>query len=228
LTNSITFDQNQSKQFRGIILKSDCFVVLDVGKTLTKLTLWSPDRRRIDRRTRKNSHLSSNGYACLDVAGITSWMEGVLKDFAAEGIVKAIIPVAHGAAAAVIDDKGLCLAPLDYESEPPAETTADYRRITDPFSVTGTPALPQCLNLGLQLYWLEKIAPEAMRRGRIVTWPQYWAWLLSGIAATEVTSLGCHTGLCSPRSASPPPWRFRAAGPTDLHRSIAPEPPLVR
>jgi len=203
-------------------LKSDCFAVLDIGKTLTKLTLWSHDRRRVDRRTRINNKSSSNGYMCLDAVGIADWMGGVLKDFAAEGTVKAIVPVAHGAAAALIDDRGLCLAPLDYESEPPAEIVAEYRKKCDPFSVTGTPALPQCLNLGLQLYWLERVAPEAMRRGRIVTWPQYWAWLLSGVAATEVTSLGCHTGLWQPAAGKPSPmavsrgWAERLA---PLHRA---------
>ena len=42
-------------------------------------------------------------------------------------------------------------------------------------------------------------------RGRIVTWPQYWSWLLSGVAATEVTSLGCHTDLWLPREGRPSP-----------------------
>jgi hypothetical protein len=29
-------------------------------------------------------------------------------------------------------------------------------------------------------------------------YPQYWAWRLSGVAASEITSLGCHTDLWQP------------------------------
>ena len=41
------------------------------------------------------------------------------------------------------------------------------------------------------------------RHGQIVPWAQYWAWLLSGVAAAEVTSLGCHTDLWRPYDHAP-------------------------
>jgi sugar (pentulose or hexulose) kinase len=40
---------------------------------------------------------------------------------------------------------------------------------------------------------------------QIVPWPQYWAWLLSGVAACEVTSLGCHSDLWNPMANRPSP-----------------------
>jgi sugar (pentulose or hexulose) kinase len=104
-----------------------------------------------------------------------------------------------------LDDTGRCLAPLDYEAEPPAEIAAAYRALRDPFDLTGSPALPCGLNLGLQLFWLERLMPQAMRRGRILLWPQYWAWLLSDVAASEPTSLGCHSDLWLPRQGRPSP-----------------------
>jgi sugar (pentulose or hexulose) kinase len=55
------------------------------------------------------------------------------------------------------------------------------------------------LNLGAQLFaQLDRRAPLAMTAETILLWPQYWAWLLSGVASSEVTSLGCHTDLWSP------------------------------
>jgi L-fuculokinase len=36
------------------------------------------------------------------------------------------------------------------------------------------------------------------RADRILPYPQYWAWWLSGVAASEVTSLGAHTDLWRP------------------------------
>jgi sugar (pentulose or hexulose) kinase len=37
----------------------------------------------------------------------------------------------------------------------------------------------------------------------LVPWAQYWSWLLSGVAASEVTSLGCHTDLWQPLARKP-------------------------
>src|SRR5262249_35149120 len=33
----------------------------------------------------------------------------------------------------------------------------------------------------------------------ILLYPQYWAWRLSGVMASEITSLGCHSDLWRPR-----------------------------
>jgi sugar (pentulose or hexulose) kinase len=184
-------------------LRQGCVIVLDVGKSLAKLTLWGPDRRLIDRRTRVNAPVRGGSYLSLDVAEITAWLETGLQAFARQGDIAAIVPVGHGAAACILDADGLCIAPMDYEAEPPAQIAARYRALRDPFAATGSPALPVGLNLGLQLYWLETLAPDAMRRGRIVPWPQYWAWLLSGVSASEVTSLGCHSDLWLPREGRP-------------------------
>ncbi len=180
-----------------------CTVVLDAGKTLAKLTLWSPDGRLMDRRSRANTPQRADGYAALDAQGIADWLADTLQEFASKGTIAAIVPVAHGAAAVVLDGKGGFLAPVDYEAEPPADIRDAYIRVRDPFALTGSPGLPAGLNLGAQLYWLDEIAPA--QRGQIVTWPQYWAWLLSGVAATEVTSLGSHTDLWCPAKACPSP-----------------------
>ncbi|MGA7712582.1 MAG: hypothetical protein WCA81_11820 [Rhizomicrobium sp.] len=186
-------------------MRPGCVVVLDVGKTLAKLTMWSPERRLLRRRDYRNKRVTSDGYPALDVGGIETWLTETLKDFSQLGDIVAIVPVGHGAAACLIDDDGLCLAPLDYEAEPPAELRAHYLSLRDPFALTGSPSLPAGLNLAVQLLWLETIAPDRAARGLIVTWPQYWAWRLCGVAATEVSSLGCHTDLWMPAAGRPSP-----------------------
>ncbi len=184
-------------------MSQGCTVVLDVGKTLAKLTLWSPDGRLMDRRSRPNLPRFASGYATLDVQGITNWLADSLRDLAEMGEIATIVPVAHGAAACVLDGADGCVPPVDYEAEPPPEIRDGYRRLRDSFVLTGSPSLPAGLNLGVQIHWLDTIAPD--RRGQIVTWAQYWAWLLSGVAATEVTSLGSHTDLWCPAQACPSP-----------------------
>ncbi|MBU6298611.1 MAG: carbohydrate kinase [Alphaproteobacteria bacterium] len=186
-------------------MRHGCIVVLDVGKTLAKVTMWSREGRLLDRRTRPNEAASAEGYACLDAAGIAAWLEDVLKSFSRIGEIAAIVPVGHGAAACIVDENGLCVPPVDYEAELPPETRARYLALRDPFALTGSPCLPAGLNLGTQLFWLDEIAPHAMRHGRIVTWAQYWAWLLSGVIATEISSLGTHTDLWVPGENRPSP-----------------------
>lgn len=180
--------------------------VLDVGKTLAKLTIWSADGRLEDRHVRPNARaVSDDGYPCLDVAGIDAWLAETLRAVTEKGQISAIVPVGHGAAACIVDGDTLRLAPLDYEAELPAETRAAYLAQRDSFARTGSPALPAGLNLGAQLHWLEAIAPQKARSGVILTWPQFWAWRLCGVAAAEITSLGCHTDLWLPVEGCPSP-----------------------
>ena len=71
--------------------------------------------------------------------------------------IGAIIPVAHGAAAALLHHGHLVRAPLDYEWPGVAQDRAHYDAQRDSSEVTGSPALPAGLNLGIQLHWLESL-----------------------------------------------------------------------
>ena len=185
------------------------FIVVDIGKTLSKLTLWSRNGRMLDRQVRPNSPCEQEGLRCLDVAGIGQWLRATLRGWSGHP-VEAIVPVAHGAGFAALDENGLLFPPLDYEQAVPEDVMADYRRERDAFTLTGSPALPDGLNLGTQVYWMSRLHPEKMAKATLVPWAQYWAWFLSGQAASEVTSLGCHTDLWRPADArfSPMAERF--------------------
>ncbi|HEY2709993.1 MAG TPA: carbohydrate kinase [Caulobacteraceae bacterium] len=179
-------------------------VVLDVGKTLAKMSLWSLLGEMLARETRPNRRLDAGDYAALDADGIEAWAAIVLRDFAARGPVTAIIPVAHGAALAVVRDGRLACPPPDYEAPVPAAVRAAYEPSRDAFSLTGSPLLPDGLNAGVQLAWLERLHPGLLiGDAAILTWPQYWAWRFCGVASTEVTSLGCHTDLWRPCESRP-------------------------
>jgi sugar (pentulose or hexulose) kinase len=185
-------------------VRDRCTVVVDIGKTHSKLTLWTPDGVLMARRSRPNAVVDAGGYRALDAVAIEVWTAATLKEFAGLGHVGTIVPVGHGAAAVLIRDERLACAPIDYEQPIPAATRARYDAERDHFSQTGSPALPDGLNLGAQLFWLEELMPSLARSDvAIVPWAQYWAWLLSGVAASEVTSLGCHTDLWRPAESRP-------------------------
>ena len=179
-------------------------IVLDVGKTLAKLSLWSEEGRVIEQHERYNARVESGGRQALDTEGIERWVEQILRHFARRGPVSAIVPVAHGAAAAVLRAGRLACPVADYEDPVPQDVRAAYDAQRDAFVLTGSPALPDGLNLGVQLYRLEQEQPGLLTGDAcIVTWPQYWAWRLSGVAACEVSSLGCHTDLWRPGERGP-------------------------
>jgi sugar (pentulose or hexulose) kinase len=180
-------------------------VVLDIGKTLAKATLWSPERRLIQKRSRPNARSVESGLPVLDYKGIETWLVDVLTEFASLAEIEAIIPVGHGASGCLIEGDKLIVPPLDYEAPPPDEIRRAYQAVRDRFALTGSPCLPMGLNFGAQLFWLQSVYPEAFRRGTILMWPQYWAWRLCGETAIEVTSLGCHTDLWQPTTAKPSP-----------------------
>jgi sugar (pentulose or hexulose) kinase len=171
--------------------------VVDIGKTRSKLSLWAPQGRRLAERDHFNAAPAADP-AQLDLAGIEAWLKRALAELAREAEITAIVPVGHGAAAVLMDGERT-IAALDYEAEPPAEVAAAYEAERDPFEATLSPRLPGGLNLGAQLFWLERLYPALLpQRGEALLWPQHWAWVLSGERASEVSSLGCHSDLWRP------------------------------
>ncbi len=172
-------------------------IVVDIGKTLAKVSLWSRDGEMLSRKTRPNALVDDNGIRRLDAAGIKDWLTASLATFA-EHPVEYIVPVAHGAGVAALYNDALAFAPIDYEQELPHEIRTAYAAARAPFSETGSPLLPAGLNFGAQLFWSERMYPDIMAHARLVPWAQYWAWFLSGVACSEATSLGCHSDLWNP------------------------------
>ncbi len=184
--------------------------VFDIGKTNAKLVVHDL-AARTDRvvASQPNRVLTDGPYPHADAAGLWAFLLDWLARAAAQGRVDALSITTHGAAAALVDGNGdgdgdgdgdgLVLPILDYESPLPDETTPDYDRLRPAFADSGSPPLPGGLNLGRQVFWLQRRFPDAFANTRhILTYPQYWAWRLSGVAASEATSLGCHTDLWEP------------------------------
>ena len=178
----------------------DRIVVLDVGKTNAKLMLldtlggdvvWAEDR--------PSPAIAGPAVDQLDVAGIEAWMLDRLARLPEPGRVEAIIPVGHGAAAALLDAAGGVVAVPDYEDARQEVVADEYAALRDPFSVTFSPDIPPGLNLGRQFYYLETRFPDVWSRvAGAVPYAQFWAYRLSGVAANNLTTLACHSDLWRP------------------------------
>lgn len=184
-------------------------IVIDLGKTLSKVSLWDLDGRMIDRQVRANVPVEVDGVRRLDASAIGAWLIEVLARYANHPI-RTIIPVGHGAGIAALVNGALAFLPLDYEQAIPPDILDSYRAQRDPFAITGSPALPDGLNFGSQIWWMERLYPDAMERATLVPWAQYWAWFLTAMAASEVTSLGCHSDVWCPQSADFSPMAKRS------------------
>jgi sugar (pentulose or hexulose) kinase len=175
--------------------------IIDIGKTNAKVALVDLDRlAEIAVRRTPNDVIADGPYPHYDEARLWSFILDSLTELGREAKIDAISTTTHGASAALLDAEGkLALPILDYEFDGPEATRARYDVVRPPFAETGTPRLPNGLNLGAQLYWQQEAFPaEFARVTSIVTYPQYWGFRLTGVAANEATSLGCHTDLWSP------------------------------
>ena len=179
--------------------------VFDVGKTNAKLAIVDTNSLAESAvRKTANTVLRDGLYPHFDMEGLWSFFLASLGELNAQYPVDAISITTHGASAALVNADGtLALPVLDYEHNGPDETIAAYNAIRPPFSETFSPQLPIGLNLGAQIFWLQQRFTERFSQTRhILTLPQYWAMRLTGTAASEATSLGCHTDLWNPATGT--------------------------
>ena len=175
--------------------------VIDIGKTNAKVVVLDASTgSEIAVFKTSNSVLKTEPYPHYDIERLWHFIIEALKDFAAVPGFDAISITTHGASAVLLDARGdLALPVLDYEHIYPQAVQEAYGQLRPVFAETFSPQLSGGLNVGAQIHYQQSIFPaEFTRVATILTYPQYWAFRLTGIAANEVTSLGCHTDLWNP------------------------------
>ncbi len=179
--------------------------VIDIGKTNAKVVVIDATTgRELTGHRTPNRVLTDGPYPHFDVEGLWAFILHALKTCAVTPGFDAISITTHGACAALLDAQGVLALPiLDYEHTYPETVCHDYTALRPEFAETSSPLLSAGLNLGAQLHYQKTLFAEAFANViTIVTYPQYWAFRLTGIAANEVTSLGCHTDLWNPISGT--------------------------
>src|SRR5579863_10496355 len=179
-----------------------CVAVFDIGKTNMKVVVFDAAGAVAAERGHPNGSLVPDAqwpYLKLDTAGAFAFLIGALKDLGARFPIEAISISAHGAAGVLVTDQREALPAVDYEFDIDAAVAAEYDEVRPPFEETLSPNLPRGLNLGRQVFYLQRRFPAEFAAARaFLAYPQYWAWRLSGAAATECTSVGSHTDLWRP------------------------------
>lgn len=170
--------------------------VFDIGKTNLKLLAVDAAGRVLAQHTRSNRGLPAPPYLHVDVTEVEAWLLAALRDLAAAHRIESIVTTAHGSGGLLVDEDGPLLPMLDYEAEPPAWLDAAYAEVMPPFPERGARLLGGASHLGRQIFWQMRQWPAETARARaILPPPQYWAWRLSGVMASEVTSLAAQSHL---------------------------------
>ncbi len=187
------------------MVKYKNIAVIDIGKSNAKLAIVEAENwTEIAVRKISNKVLGDGPYPHFDTDRIWGFLLKALGELHALHGIDAISTTTHGSAVALLDQSGhLAFPVLDYEYMGVEDLREEYDRIRPNFSQTGSPSLAGGLNVGAQIYWLEKQFPNTFSEVQtILMYPQYWAFRLSGVVANEATSLGCHSDLWQPGSGS--------------------------
>ncbi|WP_349959360.1 FGGY-family carbohydrate kinase [Rhizobium sp. ZPR3] len=175
--------------------------VIDIGKTNAKVVVLDAGTgSEVAVVKTGNSVLKTEPYPHYDIERLWHFIIEALKGFTVAPGFDAISITTHGASAVLLAaDGSLAMPVLDYEHAYPQAVRDAYDRLRPEFAETFSPGLSVGLNIGAQIHYLKGSFPADFARvATILTYPQYWAFRLSGVAANEVTSLGCHTDLWNP------------------------------
>lgn len=179
--------------------------VIDIGKTHAKLIVVDGETgQEIASRRIVNRVVNTPPYPHYDIETLWAFILEGLSAFRETPGYQAISITTHGACVALLNAHGdLALPVLDYEHAYPGDIQRAYAALRPAFEDTFSPTLPIGLNVGAQLHYQKSACQDAFETVTdIVTYPQYWAYRLTGIKATEATSLGCHTDLWQPGKAT--------------------------
>ncbi len=177
--------------------------IFDIGKTNKKLVFLNPDYQLLHEEERQFPEIQDDdGFPCEDLDAVCLWVKKELKDMKKIDAfnVTAINVSAYGASLVHLDDKGNPVTPLYNYLKPYPDVVAKqfYEQYGDKNTFALQTASPPMgmLNSGLQLYWLKYEKPQLFQRiKRSLHLPQYFGYLIHKKMYSEITSIGCHTGL---------------------------------
>ena len=177
--------------------------IFDIGKTNKKLFVFNDKYQIVLEKTIQFEETKDeDGDACENLPALTEWIRQSINELMdmQDISVKAMNFSAYGASFVHIDNEGKPVAPLyNYLKPFPAALKSKFYKKYGgevDFSIhTASPVLGN-LNSGLQLYYLKEEKPALFKKIRYsLHLPQYLSYLVTGRPCSDITSIGCHTGM---------------------------------
>ncbi len=191
-------------------------VIFDIGKTNKKILVFDQKYRILkEEQIQFEEILDDDGFPCDDLIRLTNWLKNSFEkitqntDYQIVGLNFS----AYGASFVHLDSEVKTLTPLynylkDFSKKLHSQFLEKYN--LDFFTETASPDLGM-LNSGLQLFWLKNEKPEIFHQIRYsLHLPQYCSFVFTKNPISEISSVGCHTGL----------WNFKQ---NDYHEWVESE-----
>lgn len=178
-------------------------VVFDVGKTNKKLLVYDESLTQVTSSIESFPTTMLDGVEVEPIDEIVSWFLETLGSLSQEYPVRAVSVTTHGAALVCLDENDEFSVPVVSYTHEPADAENLHREFfelagdKDRLQLeTATIELQPLVNPAKLLYFLKRTYPKDFTRTtRILLYPQYFAYLLSGTAVADYTYVGCHSYL---------------------------------
>ena len=179
-----------------MITKTKLNIVLDIGKTNVKLIFVDAKNTTVCSYKTQQKSINQYGIKTLNSNSIFEWTIKKISLIEKKYQLDKFVCTAHGCSIALIDHNNQeILACTDYEYKYD-QLMNDYKKIAPKFDESFTPFLETGLNIGMQIYYLNKKNPKLIKNTKyIVNYPQYIAWKFTNNFSSEISYLGCHTHL---------------------------------
>ncbi|MGF6159810.1 sugar (pentulose or hexulose) kinase [Ensifer sp. KUDG1] len=175
--------------------------VLDVGKTNVKLNAVTSDGFVLETLSVANPVLPGPPWRHHDLESLGEWIFASLADLGRRHPLQTFVAAGHGSGGVLVGDDpdmaaGAALPMIDYEQPVPEKIQLGYAPLSGSFFDRGSATMHSATHQARQLYWMQEHAPDAVATARwYLGLPQYWAWRLSGVAASEASLLGAQSHL---------------------------------
>ncbi|MGE3830190.1 MAG: FGGY-family carbohydrate kinase [Parvibaculaceae bacterium] len=178
--------------------------VLDIGKTNVKLSAVTADGVLVETLSTPNAVIDGPPYRHHDLGALESWLIAGLRDLGTRHAIDAIVTCAHGSGGVLVGPDGPAMPMVDYEQPIPSDIAEAYRAVAGSYRERASPIMLGASHLARQMLWQETCWPEQFAKAvAFLATPQYWAWRLSDVLASEVTSLAAQSHLWASADSRP-------------------------
>lgn len=149
-----------------------------------------------------NETIDEDGFPCENLESLSEWVKSSFQKWikSTEYEIKAVNFSAYGASFVMVDENGKPVFPLYNYLKPINQNLIDlfYQNYggEQKFAIETASPILGSLNSGLQLYRLKKEKGDDFRKVKYALHlPQYLSYLITQKFSSDITSVGCHTGL---------------------------------
>lgn len=175
--------------------------VIDIGKTNKKVHIYDDRLELVDARSATFESVERDGVEWVPSLAVEEWLLDSLSALGSRHRIDLVSITTHGASFACVDEAGeLAIPIIDYTHEPGGDFHDRFYAVAgapdDLQRSTATLKLPALLSVAKGIYFFQTAMPGAWAKvARILFYPQYLGFRLTGAIGADFTYVACHTYL---------------------------------